>query len=405
MNAARPSKMALIGWLALALFNCITVPYIGRGWPPPHDFGMFYTAAQIYLHGTPEKLYDVDVQKQVQQHIYSVPDDQLFKRVLPYNHLPYEVLLYLPLASLSANQAFWVWRLESLALLVLTVWLFAKTFLMRRKVWQLLVVSFAFFPVPFCFLTGQDTFVTLAVIAASLWLLTKEKPVLAGAVLALGLFKFQLVLPIIGIFLLRRSWRVVTGFTASGIAVLAVSFLMVGRQGMTALVRLWVSGENGGVACINPLTMPNIRGLLSCIPGLAPHVATLATFAISVLLLFLAVRQSRFAPSATHFFAMALCFVILVSFHTNLYDLVLLLLPAFVLLENCSSTEVRPWRVMVPLFLLMSPIVYLAALAIFRVALLSILVGGTWGGLVVLARWQPAARSQPKLRNMTISVA
>src|SRR5208337_2317237 len=108
-----PSRMnkSIAGWAALAAFNCVlVVPWIGRLWPQPRDFGIFYTAARVYLDGNLSDLYDLKLQSQTQKQLYNIPDQLLSKRFLPYNHLPYEVTFFLPLANLSPAHALWVWR-------------------------------------------------------------------------------------------------------------------------------------------------------------------------------------------------------------------------------------------------------------------------------------------------------
>ena len=67
----------IVGWIALATLNCaVIVPWLSRHWPPPHDFGMFYTAVYVYRHDAPAKLYDFDPQLQTQKQLYGSPDGQ-----------------------------------------------------------------------------------------------------------------------------------------------------------------------------------------------------------------------------------------------------------------------------------------------------------------------------------------
>jgi len=383
-------RVAVTAWITLAALNCLVlVPLLGSHWLPPRDFGMFYTAAKVYEQQPHNRLYDLSLQLRTQQRLYGIPYDQSSKRFLPYNHLPYELVLFLPLTVLPPPQAAWVWRIENVLLLAFTICIFAEIYLSQRSGKEMFLIALAFFPVPYCLLTGQDTFVTLALFAVSLWMVKTERYVLAGAMLGLCLFKFQLILPIMGILVLRRSWRLITGFTAAGIGVLLVSTIMIGRDGMLSLLRLWLKGETGAIACISPLTMPNVRGLLSSLPGLSPIMVTSATLAASVFLLFLATYYTRAAPTFTHFFSVALCFVILVSFHTNLYDLAILILPAFVLLDMDRAT--RPsWIGTTTYLLLFCPPLYVAAISTSHIPFLAFLVGLLWTALSL----EPAATTE-----------
>jgi len=373
-------------WLGLAVFTFAVVLFIGYAWPEPYDFGLFYTAKQIYLHHTPAHLYDLDLQRQIEQQTYNIPADKLTQRFLPYNHLPYETFLWVPLDRLSAKHAFWAWRLVSLALLVATLLFFRRMLATERTLGQLLLIAFAFFPVPYCLLAGQDTFVTLAVLVFGFGLLNAKRDFPAGAVLALGLFKFQLVLPIIGIFFLRRAWKIVAGFTVSALALLAISVIMVGSRGMLGLVHLWAIGEKGAIVCINPRTMPNVRGLLGMLPGGHGSLVFVGTLAVSVVLLRLVVYQVRSVSSFAEMLALAICFVLPVSFHTNLYDLALLIVPILVLLDNWPGLRDFRWTRRVLLFLLFNPLLYVVLLATYQLPFLTLLVGLLWFCLRVALR-------------------
>src|ERR1019366_3433134 len=245
---------AIIGWIALAVLNCaVIMPWLSKACRPPFDFGAFYAAAQLYQHNPGHLLYNLQLQLETQQKMFPAGDGVGPRQFLPFNHLPYELVLWLPLTKLPFHLAFWLWRVENLGLLVLTSWLFVQTIDVRRDVKTVMLICLAFFPVPWCLLMGQDTLVILALYAVCLWCLKRERQFLAGAALGLCLFKFQLVLPIIGIMLLRRSWRVVAGFASSATMGLAVSTAMVGYDGMRSLFRVWSQGESGTIVCINPL--------------------------------------------------------------------------------------------------------------------------------------------------------
>lgn len=370
-------------WFALAALSLILILFENSIWTPPHDFGSFYVATRIYLHYGADRVYDLDLQRLLQQQTYNIPPGNLSLRFLPYNHLPYETLLWLPLDGLSTTRAFWIWRVFNIALLIGTVWLLRDTIRAGRSRTQILLITLGFYPVGYCLLAGQDTCVTFALVALSAWLLDRKRKFLAGAALGVGLFKLQLILPIVGIFFLLRHWRLVCGFLCSAALWLGVSTAMVGPRGMGSLVKMWISGETGGSFVISPRTMPNIRGVASSVLSLGPTAALLTTVLVSALLLLLATWQLRRESSASEVFAVALCFVVLVSFHTNLYDLVLLLFPALVLLERAGSSRIAK----VLLFsLVFNPFAYAATLLTFTLPYLSIVVVLLWAALAWVNR-------------------
>ena len=387
---------ATAGWIVLAALNCLVlIPIIGKIWRQPHDFGLFWTAKEIYLHHSPDRMFDISLQQSIEKQSYNIPDDKLSERFLPYNHLPYEVFLWLPLDKLTPAHAFWVWRLFSVALLMGTIWIMRDTMPCERSVPRLFLTALAFFPVPYCLLAGQDTFITLALVTASAALLQRQRDFLAGAVLGVAIFKFQLILPIIGILFLLRHWRLVLGFISSSAVWLGISTLMVSPKGMLSLFGLWALGEKGGISCINPLTMPNIRGAATAILTMGPTAAFALTLLVSTALLFLATYELRKQPSAAEIFAVGLCFALLAGFHTNLYDLALLLFPTLWLLQKQPSGYSRVLKAGALLLLFASPM-YFIALLDFKLPYLFAVVALLWHALGAAAARAPQASLQSK---------
>ncbi len=373
----------MVGWFVLAALNCaVIIPWLST-LVHPRDSDAFYVAAQMYRRNPGHMLYDLGLQLHARQQILGISRAAASKYFLPFNHLPYELVLWLPMTALPAHLAFWVWRIENLGLLALASWLFAKTLVSERDVKTVFLISLAFFPVPWCLLMGQDSLVILALFAVCLWCLKREQDIFAGIALGLCLFKFQFVLPIMAIMLFRRSWRVIAGFASSAMMVLAVSTAMVGYDGMSNLLRLWLQGESGTITCIDPLTMPNIRGLIAGIPnfGLRPPAMLIATAAISGLLLLLATREVKTTHVPEYTLAISVCFAVLVSFHTNVYDLAILILPILMLFGIDIPSRQRQWILIPPLFLLFFSPIYVVAIALFRAGPLAILVAWLWYGI------------------------
>src|SRR5271170_500284 len=100
----RPTFAAsTLGYLALAAFNCILLLSYLESHPNfPGDFCAFYTGARLYLQG-PSRVYDLTLQRATEQQLLGRDD-------IPFNHPPYELLVWLPVARLSFHAAFWVWR-------------------------------------------------------------------------------------------------------------------------------------------------------------------------------------------------------------------------------------------------------------------------------------------------------
>src|ERR1700737_2616415 len=80
------------------------------------DFSGSYTAGLLLRDGYGSRLYDDDLQESVQRS-FSPLAVQKRGTILPYLHLPYEALLYAPLARFSYLTAYAIWLAVNLALL------------------------------------------------------------------------------------------------------------------------------------------------------------------------------------------------------------------------------------------------------------------------------------------------
>jgi hypothetical protein len=364
-----------LGYLALAAFNCILLLSYLESHPNfPGDFCAFYTGARLYLQG-PSRVYDLTLQRATEQQLLGRDD-------IPFNHPPYELLLWLPLARLSFQTAFWLWRLAGLLLLAVASKLAATALCPRLGAPAIFLRALAFFPVPYCLWMGQDSVLLLAILAACAWLLARRMEWLAGAALGLALLKPQLVLPIAAVFLLMRRWRVVRGFLCSAFAVLTLSILMVGFAGMRQMLTILLAGQTSAHMAIHPSMMPNLRGLLSLL--LAGHSSsdTILVGAISISLLLAARATVQPQQPSARAFAGLICFALLVSFHLNLHDLALLLLPILLVMQDKMWSGENGWQVTVPVIVLFCTPAYLAALGAFKVAVFAIFVAWLWFGMV-----------------------
>ena len=101
----------------------------------------------------------------------------------------------------------------------------------HREFWLTLLTILAFFPVWYCLLQGQDSILLLLLFALSFWLWRRGQDEAAGFVLALGLFRPQLVLPFVLVTFLGGRWKFIRGFipgaSSSSLCPLGWSVFMV----------------------------------------------------------------------------------------------------------------------------------------------------------------------------------
>ncbi len=264
---------------------------IAAGYP---DFTIFYTAGKAVNQGRGRQLYDLETQLALQRGF--APEVKHRENALPFNHPPFEALLFVPLAGLPYVTAYLVWAIFNIAL-ILGFWT-----LLRPRLPNLhnflpalpLLAMFAFFPVIMALLQGQDSILLLFLYGLAFSALATGRAFVAGVFLALALFKFQLVLPFVLVLLLRRQWKAVAGFSLTAFVLLLVSAAVVGWNGVLAypgfVLRLNRSAAQAG---IDPRDMPNLRGLVAGLLHLAGVPAILLIITISIALLVLVVRWWR----------------------------------------------------------------------------------------------------------------
>ena len=151
------------------------------------DFIIFYTGAQIINDGKAKELFKIETQNAYQAK-FDVPQ---LEWPLPFNHAPYELLLFLPLAHFSYPVAHAIWSGVNLVLLAIMLqWLLSYV----QSPHSLFIVAsvLAWFPTMETFRLGQDSILSTALLLAVFVSLKRKRDGLAGLFLALGLYKPQL---------------------------------------------------------------------------------------------------------------------------------------------------------------------------------------------------------------------
>jgi hypothetical protein len=349
------------------IFWIVFIPVGVRG---DADFAMFYTAGSMVGAGYASQLYNYKIESQFQQELVS-------KTPAPYTHLPYEAAAFTPLSLVHYRTAYWIFLganlvFAGLSLLLLRCSPNSKLFI---------AVLAAFFPVSAAIADGQDSILLLLIAAGACWLFARERELPAGALLALGLFRFQLVLPIAALMFIWKRWRFVAGFAISSVGMLLVSAAIGGFQQLNlyAMRLLSLGGVAGSEAGYSISTsqlrrMVSLRALLANLLG-SGQVAQTLTLALSVALLIWAGRKGR-KLAARQQFALAVGFSVLVSYHLFVYDLALLLIPLAAALELALKTDSRNAQaavliplIAVPLGVLWRPFWIALPVLVFLIAL------------------------------------
>ncbi|HUK26085.1 MAG TPA: glycosyltransferase family 87 protein [Terriglobales bacterium] len=308
-----------------------------RGIP---DFGIFYTASLILRRGEAHRMYDGELQKEIQMEFAPLSGRD---RALPYNHAPFEALPFIPLGYLPYFPAYLVWDGLNILLLV-EIGRFLRphvpelTRFLPQWPW---LVGLAFFPAAYALMQGQDSIVSLLLYSLAYLSLKSGKDFKAGVLLGLGLYKFHFVLPFIFILFLRKMWRAVAGFALCGAALLLLSVWLVGIKEILYYPHfVWQINLARVEWILVPRNMPNLRGLIVGWPGVPvkPWVDAIVMVVSLAFLVWAASKWNASSPKHDHAWDAGFCVAVvatcLCSYHGYNQDMTIILLPALLLFDQ-----------------------------------------------------------------------
>lgn len=306
------------------------------------DFKIFYAAGLMLRRGQGQSLYRDELQVQTEQEV--APEAFTEHGPLPYNHPPFEAVLYVGLTYIPYVRAYFCWMLLNVGLLAASVYIMRPWLpILRASFPELLFLApLAFFPAAFALMQGQDSVLLLMLYVLAYVAFRRRQELRAGVCLGLGLFKFHLVLPFAFVLLLGRRWRALCGLLLSAAFDVAISWALVGWRQLLYYPRYaWLINRRQPAHVIVPQNMPNLRGLFTGWPGLAPAPPWLAVilFAASLGLLLWASRQWKPGdleniPAWNTGFSIAVLTSFLVGYHSYNQDMSILLLPVLLTLDR-----------------------------------------------------------------------
>ena len=283
------------------------------------DFVEFYAAGRIVARGQADRLYDLELQRRV-EHEVTAPQD--WPGLHGFLNPPFFALPFVPFALLPYPLAFGLWSLAGIALLIAT--LAAVTDRWRATLpWVL-----AFVPVFAGVSYGQNSLLSLAILAGTFVLLRAGRDTAAGVVLGGLLYKPQLVVVLALALLADRRWRTLVGLGVTGIALAGVSWTMSppGARAYVALSHAFPTMlADPGFPTWNMHSVYSFCWLLA--PGSPPLAGGLALAGSATVLVIARRLQPAYTPpTLARWYAVALWATALASPHLFLYDLSILVL-------------------------------------------------------------------------------
>lgn len=302
------------------------------------DFPAFYGAGAVVEQGQVDELYDWQVQADAQDGLFG--DDEGVFQVFAYP--PFVAHVFSFLARLPYPLAYFVFTSVMFLAIAFTI-IIIRRFLDRVDRWpvEAFALAAAFYPLYRAATGGQNSALSLLILAGVFWALRIDRPVLAGLIMGLLLYKPQLALPGIGLLAIK-DWRSTIGVAASA----AFYWLWGAWLGGAGWVRWWAGNINDFNAQdqeINGANSINLVGFAERFLG----IGSIAAYTIGgVLALILTVALIRIwaderIPLDLQIAALV-CGMLLIPLHVMFYDAGLLVLP-FAILGNRHGRDALPW--------------------------------------------------------------
>ncbi len=357
-----------------AAFLLVLLPSIGLNLGLRADFMAFYAAGLAILRGEAAQLYNAELLREWQVALVGPYKGTRFV------YLPIYAVPYVPFAAQPLLVARVLWFALSVGLLSIAA-------RMSRQ-WSGLsgwenTVAFLAFPGSYAlFIVGQNSPLTLLLFATIGGLMWRNRAgFMAGILAGIMLYKPQLLVSLLAVWVWRKEWRVLAGFAVAAGAVALGSFaihvpttLAFLSQGEGLLSKTIVEGVGA-----NASPWAELRHFLP--PEAVLPVGALLSATVLGVLLF-AWRQSESIGPYHH--AMLWLAPLLVTPYVAGYDLVLLLLPLAFIVPSLRGDRAMQAAVAI---LWIGPLVNLLAGAQ--------IILSVWGALLVygLCFWR--TRAQP----------
>ncbi len=300
------------------------------------DYRNLYVAGYIVRSGQAHSIYDLALQNRLQNELVSpaaVP--------LPFIRPAFEALLFAPFSYLPFRASYFAFFLFNLLLIIVLLVMIRPWLVHIRSLDPALPnLLLLFMPLIVAILQGQDSILLAVLLAAAVRALRKDAAVISGTLVALGLFKMQMVLPIFLLMLLWRRWRFCAGFAATAAILSAISIALAGPAATATYLGTMIGlGKKLGFVLgpsLDMSLMANLHGAIAVLlRGTGPVVGL--TVAASILTLIVAAFERTLSAEGHLLFAIPIA--ALVSYYMYVHDMSVLLIPAIAALDVLATRK------------------------------------------------------------------
>ncbi len=344
-RVTRPPILTLFGALqvlaicAFGIAHLAAPPDLAAPDPGTGDYLAFHVGGTIVREGHGERLYDFDVQRQVQDSLLGGPRRWRQRYLNP----PALAMALAPATALGYTAGF---RLFTLAMVLA----FAGTLILGGNALPRLtgrpltgltaaLLAAGYLPVALTMFGGQNTVLTLFLLMGVFWGLRRRRSVAAGVFVGLLLYKPQFALLPALLLVARRDWKAVASAAAVAAAQYVAGALVSGPAWplhLLGAIRVQAGLEiaSGLDFSIAAVAQNGIGGW----PGSA--VALLTAVAAVALVWWGARRTDPEDPHFPAFFAVVVLANMAISPHLQYYEAGLLALPVALSLETRLASAV-----------------------------------------------------------------
>lgn len=378
-------KMGKFGWkpwviAALASFY-ISIFFLVTSQSTFPDYGVDYfawwSAGKTADTQGYSKIYDIDLLRNVQteelKQLGMIRDNQEI-HIIP-NTAPLFSFFIVPfqfLSRMSSRTGYWIWTTLNFLLLIGYLLFFLKKIQPEKEsqkrdilILLLLIASYAVFS---NIGLGQVQVLLVICLGEFIRNASNKRPLVSGLWLGLLLLKFQLLIIIIPVLLLKRDWESLKGFGISCLVILSASLALSGISGMISLFNL-LTNRYIGTATSNPDVMINWRMIGVNFNSwfgspLGWIVAGIGIF-LTLLAIYLLIRNRISIGSPEWIMVMVGVFsaTIAVSWHSH-YHLEMILIPFLLFASSRNLIKER----MILFWVVMTPITWLIFLIVSLIA-------------------------------------
>ncbi len=309
------------------------------------DFVTFYFAGKIIKEKNGEKIYDPAYQKQVQDQILA---PEKIKGLLYYINPPSVAVAYSFFPFLPYRVAYHLHTLIMILFFVLGI-LILKPQLkgFSSNWWVAGLLGMVWFPMMHTIIGGQNAALTFFLLSWGYVEIVKNRQGIAGVPLGLLLFKPQYAVPLLGLLILRKRWRTfaVAFLIGAGHYFLGAFFCgwdwplrMLDSVGNLYHSQERIAGGTTHISIVEVIDFSLIQPLenLQVEERFLTFIYCIGYGIVGGVVLCLIMLWRKAIPQREDFrlfWALATAATLLISLHTQYYDLSLLILPVLLILD------------------------------------------------------------------------